>query len=51
MRPLITDCADDDPGDLRLIFQGMWDRDKSGKGYGQFQWRIGMLKPVADAQP
>jgi len=32
-----------DPRNLNLIFQGMFDRDKSGKGYGQFQWRIGML--------
>lgn len=36
-----------DPSDLRFIFQGMWDKDKSGRGYGQFQWRIGMLRPVA----
>lgn len=35
-----------DPNNLRFVFQGMWDRDKSGKGYGQFQWRIGMLTPV-----
>ena len=31
---------------------GMWGKDKSGKGYGQFQWRIGMLTPVAaEAEP
>jgi len=36
-----------DPGDLRFIFQGMWDKHKSGKGYGQFQWRIGMLTLVS----
>ena len=35
-----------DPKNLRFIFQGMWDKNKSGRGYGQFQWRIGMLKPV-----
>ena len=35
-----------DPDRLRFIFQGMWDKDKSGRGYGQFQWRIGMLTPV-----
>jgi hypothetical protein len=35
-----------DPGNLSFIFQGMWDKDKSGEGYGQFQWRIGMLTPV-----
>ncbi len=27
----------------------MWDKDKSGKAYGQFQWRIGMLTPVDTA--
>ncbi len=47
---LIRDGYDEtltvDPNDLRFIFQGMWDKDRSGKGYGQFQWRIGMLKPV-----
>ncbi|MHC4325277.1 MAG: non-reducing end alpha-L-arabinofuranosidase family hydrolase, partial [Planctomycetota bacterium] len=36
-----------DPGNLRFIFQGMWDKDKSGTGYGRFQWRIGMLTPVS----
>lgn len=36
-----------DPRNLRFIFQGMWDRDKAGQGYGGFQWRIGMLTPVS----
>lgn len=48
---LIRDGCDEtltvDPSHLRFVFQGMWDKDKSGKGYGQFQWRIGMLTPVA----
>jgi hypothetical protein len=48
---LIRDGCDQtltiDPGNLRFIFQGMWDKDKSGRGYGQFQWRIGMLTPVS----
>lgn len=35
-----------DPDKLMFVFQGMWDKDKSGKGYGQFQWRIGVLTPV-----
>lgn len=35
-----------DPNNLRFIFQGMWDKDKAGKGYGAFQWRIGMLTPA-----
>lgn len=35
-----------DPEDLRFLFQGMWNKNKSGRGYGQFQWRIGMLTPA-----
>jgi len=35
-----------DPSNLRMIFQGMWERHKSGISYGQFQWRIGMLTPA-----
>ena len=38
-----------DPGKLRFVFQGMLDREKTGRGYGQFPWRIGMLTPVAAA--
>jgi hypothetical protein len=37
-----------DPGNLRFIFQGMMDKDKAKKDYGRFQWRIGMLTPVAE---
>ena len=48
---LIRDGFDEtltvDPANLRFLFQGMWDKDKSGIGYGQFQWRIGMLTPVS----
>jgi hypothetical protein len=36
-----------DPNNLRFVFQGMLDKDKTGKGYGQFSWRLGMLTPVA----
>ena len=35
-----------DPQNLRFVFQGMLDQHKSGKAYGQFQWRIGMLTPA-----
>lgn len=48
---LIRDGYDEtltvDPADLRFVFQGMWDKDKSGATYGQFQWRIGLLTPVS----
>lgn len=51
---LIRDGCDQtmtiDPDNLRFVFQGMWDKDKSGQSYGQFSWRIGILTPVtADA--
>jgi len=36
-----------DPANLRFVFQGLLQKDKAGKGYGQFQWRIGMLTPIA----
>ncbi len=35
-----------DPANLRFVFQGMLERHKSGRGYGQFPWRIGMLTPA-----
>ncbi len=47
---LIRDGVDQtmtiDPDDLRLVFQGMLERDKAGRKYGQFPWRIGILTPV-----
>jgi hypothetical protein len=47
---LIRDGADQtmtvDPANLRFVFQGMLEQDKGGKGYGAFQWRIGMLTPT-----
>ncbi|MCP5520341.1 MAG: glycoside hydrolase [Verrucomicrobiales bacterium] len=49
---LVRDGCDEtltvDPNHLRFVFQGMWEKDKTGRGYGQFQWRIGMLTPVRD---
>jgi hypothetical protein len=48
---LIRDGCDEtltvDPRNLRFVFQGMWEKDKSGTAYGQFQWRIGMLTPLS----
>jgi hypothetical protein len=48
-------CSNDetltiDPEDLRFVFQGMLQKHKSGKGYGAFQWRIGMLTPSKKQQ-
>ncbi len=47
---LIRDSNDErlivDPQKLQFVFQGMLERDKNKKGYGQFDWRIGLLKPL-----
>ena len=34
-----------DPADLRLVFQGVLDRDRRGKKYGEIPWRLGVLEP------
>lgn len=39
-----------DPTHLRFVFQGLWDRDKSGRQYSQLPWRIGMLTPVGESR-
>lgn len=33
-----------DPADLRFLYQGVLDKDKAGKPYGQIPWRLGLLK-------
>ncbi|RMF86519.1 MAG: hypothetical protein D6741_21805 [Planctomycetota bacterium] len=35
-----------DPQHLRMLFQGMLEKDKRGKPYGAFTWRLGLLTPV-----
>lgn len=35
-----------DPASLQMLFQGMLQKDKSGNGYGRFDWRLGLLTPV-----
>ena len=34
-----------DPADLRFLFQGVLDRDRDGKQYGEIPWRLGLLTP------
>ncbi len=47
---LVRDSNDEtmtvDPANLRFVFQGMLDKEKAGKGYGQFPWRLGILTPA-----
>lgn len=40
-------CFEVDPADLRMLFQGVTDRARAGKPYGQIPWRLGMLEPAA----
>lgn len=35
-----------DPDNFQLLFQGMLEQDKKRKGYGEFNWRLGLLTPV-----
>ena len=35
-----------DPADTRLLIQGVLDKDKAGKAYGDIPWRIGLLEPA-----
>jgi len=35
-----------DPTNLRFLFQGVADKERAGKPYGQIPWRLGMLEPV-----
>jgi len=37
-----------DPANLRLLFQGVLQKEKAGKPYGRWPWRLGLLTPVAD---
>lgn len=34
------------PANWQFLFQGMLDKDKGKRAYGQFQWRLGLLTPV-----
>jgi len=34
-----------DPQDLRFLFQGVTDRERQGKQYGEIPWRLGILEP------
>lgn len=33
-----------DPVNLRLLFQGVLDKDRQGKGYGEIPWKLGLLE-------
>jgi hypothetical protein len=33
-----------DPANLRFLFQGVSEKDRDGKPYGQIPWRLGLLE-------
>ncbi|MBN2582039.1 MAG: glycoside hydrolase [Planctomycetes bacterium] len=35
-----------DPENLQVLFQGVSDKDRGGKPYGEIPWRLGLLRPV-----
>ena len=35
-----------DPANLRFLFQGVLDKDRTGKPYGNIPWRLGILEPA-----
>ena len=45
---LLRDGSDEtltvDPNNLQFLFQGVMDRDRKGKPYGEIPWRLGLLK-------
>lgn len=36
-----------EPENLRFLFQGVTNKGRAGKNYGQIPWRLGILEPVA----
>jgi len=34
-----------DPANLRLLFQGVLEKDRQGKPYGEIPWKLGLLEP------
>jgi len=36
-----------EPDNLRFLFQGVLDRQRSGKNYGEIPWRLGILEPAS----
>lgn len=35
-----------DPSNLRFVFQGVLDKDRQGKSYGEIPWRLGILESL-----
>jgi hypothetical protein len=35
-----------DPGNLKFLFQGVSERDRAGKQYGEIPWQLGLLEAV-----
>ena len=52
LRAGVDERLEVDPADLRFLYQGVLERDRKGKPYGEIPWRLGILEPAAaGAQP
>jgi hypothetical protein len=46
LRSGVDERLEVDPGNLRFLYQGVPERDRQGKPYGQIPWRLGILEPA-----
>jgi len=44
--PPVLETRAVDPAHLQFLFQGVLDKDRQGKGYGEIPWRLGLLEPT-----
>lgn len=35
-----------DPTNLKMLFQGVLDKDREGKAYGEIPWKLGLLESM-----
>jgi len=47
LRAGIDETLSVDPADLRMLIQGVTDKARAGKKYGDIPWRLGLLTPAA----
>jgi hypothetical protein len=46
LRTGVDERLEVDPDNLRFLYQGVLERDRQGKPYGQIPWRLGILEPA-----
>jgi hypothetical protein len=46
LRTGVDEKMEVDPANLQFLFQGVSDRERAGKKYGEIPWRLGILEPA-----